>query len=162
MFKIKLLILSLTSSFLISCAINNQNDNKTKFSINYIGGEFDGLVLKNYVINHLRSLKMYDENSHYAIELSISHSTDLYVTNIDNTSDRENISSTLSSTITNEDKDCNIYGNEFRVSQFYIFAPSSKLLSNQRAIKKIKKNNTELLVKNFINKIKKISLNCNE
>ena len=45
MFRIKLLILLLTSLLFFSCTKNN-NQNKIKYSVGYIGGEYDGLILK--------------------------------------------------------------------------------------------------------------------
>ena len=48
------------------------------------------------------------------------------------------------------------------VSQFYIYAPSDKFLSNQTALKKIKKNNTESVVRQFINKLQKANHLCDE
>ena len=47
MFKIKLLILSLISVFLLSCIKNDLDQNSQKFSVAYIGGEFEGLTLKS-------------------------------------------------------------------------------------------------------------------
>ena len=42
---------------------------------------------------------MFDENSNYEIQADISHSQSLYVTNIDNTSEREKIDSSLNAKI---------------------------------------------------------------
>ena len=111
--------------------------------------------LKNYLISNLKNLDIYDQNSNFEIQANISHSTNLFITNIDNTSDREKISTTLYIKIINKKKIVNIYNDEINVSQFYIYASSDKFLSNQKAVKKIKKDNTEITVKQFINKLKK-------
>tara|TARA_B100000925_G_C21973872_1_gene459167 strand:- start:539 stop:1027 length:489 start_codon:yes stop_codon:yes gene_type:complete len=162
MFKIKLSILLLISFFVFSCSNNQINNSNQKFSLAYIGGEYDGLLLKNYLIGSLKSLDMYDQNSNFEIQSDISHSTNLYITNIDNTSDREKIDTNLSIKIMNKESNCNVYDDEISVSQFYIYASSDKFLSNQVAVKKIKKDNTESTVRQFINKLKKINGQCNE
>ena len=105
---------------------------------------------------------MYDQNSNFEIKSDISHSTNIYITNIDNTSDRENINTKLSIKIINRESNCIVFNDEISVSQFYIYASGDKFLSNRVAIKKIKKDNTESTVRQFINKLKKISGQCNE
>ena len=80
MSKIRLLILSLTSIFLFSCT-SSQNGNKIKLSISYIGGGYDGLILSNKLKSHLNNLNMLDDHSKFQIEASISHTTNLYITN---------------------------------------------------------------------------------
>ena len=162
MFKIRLSILLLISFFVFSCSNNQINNSNQKYSLAYIGGEYDGLLLKNYLIGSLKSLDMYDQNSNFEIQSDISHSTNLYITNIDNTSDREKIDTNLSIKIMNKESNCNVYDDVISVSQFYIYASSDKFLSNQVAVKKIKKDNTESTVRQFINKLKKINGQCNE
>ena len=95
MSKIKLSILLLISFFIISCSNHQADQNKQKYSLAYIGGEFDGLLLKNYLISSLKNLNIYDQKSKYEIKASIGHATNLFITNIDNTSDREKISTNL-------------------------------------------------------------------
>ena len=56
MFKIKLLILLLTSVFLFNCTKNSNITPPTKFSIAYIEGEYDGLLLKNLLTGYLNTL----------------------------------------------------------------------------------------------------------
>ena len=46
MSKIKLLILLLISFFIFSCTNNQINYSNQKYSLAYIGGEYDGLLLK--------------------------------------------------------------------------------------------------------------------
>ena len=55
-----------------------------------------------------------------------------------------------------------MFDDKINISQYYIFAPSDKFLSNQTALRKIKKDNTETLVRQFIYKLKDINNNCNE
>ena len=162
MSKIKLSILLLISFFVFSCTNNQINDSKQKYSLAYIGGEYDGLLLKTYLTNELKNLKIYDQNSIIEIQANINHSSNLYITNIDNTSDREKINTKLSFKIKNNKLNCIVFEDEIIVSQFYIYASSDKFLSNQVAVKKIKKDNTESAVRQFINKLRKINGQCNE
>ena len=46
------------------------------------------------------------------------------------------------------------------IFQFYIFADSSNYISNNKAVDKIKKENTEALVRNFINTLDNPSYEC--
>ena len=160
MFRTRLLILSLTSILIISCTKNYNTNPKEKFSISYIGGEFDGLFLKNTLKNYLNANNIYDQNSIYAITSDIGHHRDVFITNIDNTSDRESVNTTLNVEIINLDNECVLFKDEFSSSQFYIYASSDKFLSNQTALKKIKKDNTEKTVKMLINEIKKSDFKC--
>ena len=82
----------------------------------------------------------------------------MYITNINNTSDREKITSTLEISITNND--CIVYKSINSIAQFYLIASSTKFKSNTDAIKKIKTDNTELLVKNVINEILDKKFKC--
>ena len=66
MFKVKLLILLLTSLAIISCA-NNKHNNDIKLSVSYLGGEYDGLVLSNQLKKHLNNFGMLDKNSNYQV-----------------------------------------------------------------------------------------------
>ena len=162
MFQIKLLILLLINISIISCSKYNSNINTTKYSLAYIAGEYDGLLLKNYLTNFLKSTDIYDKNSKYKIHANINHSTNLYITNANKTSSREKILSNLKVTIYDKDKDCSLFESNYSLSQFYIFASSDQFLSNQKAVKKIKKNNTEALVKKFFNEIDEIDLTCDK
>ena len=87
MSKIKLLILLLINFLFLSC--NNTINDRNKFAVSYIGGEYDGLVFRNLLHSHLNSFKMLDSDSDFIIVASIDHSTDIFITNIDNTSDRK-------------------------------------------------------------------------
>ena len=162
MFKIKLLILLLISFFFYSCVNNQNNSSGQKYSLSYIEGEFDGLLLKNYLLSSLKSLDIYDSNSNYKINANINHSTSLYITNIDNTSDREKITTNLSIQIIDSLSQCQIFNKKINVSQFYIYASSDKFLSNQAAKREIKKDNTESSVNRFINTLRTIDNNCDE
>ena len=162
MFKIKLLILLLTSFFIYSCTNNQTHSFNQKYSLAYIGGEFDGLLLKNYLLINLKELDIYDTNSGYEIKANISHNSNLFITNIDNTSDREKITTTLSFQIVNTFDNCQVFSDQINVSQFYVYASSDKLLSNQTAVKNIKKDNTGILVNKLINKLRTVSNKCDE
>ena len=162
MSKIRSSILLLTSFFVFSCINNQINKPNQKYSLAYIAGEYDGLLLKNYLMSELKSANIYDQSSNIKIQASIEHDTNLFITNIDNTSDREKIISTLTLRINNTRSTCLLYTDEITISQFYIFASSDKFLSNQTAIKKIKKSNTESLVRKFIHQLKNIDNQCAE
>ena len=162
MFKIKLLILLLTSFFINSCTDTQTHSLNQKYSLAYIGGGFDGLLLKNYLLSSLKNLNIYDPNSIYEIRSNINHSSNIYITNIDNTSDREKINTSLSFQIINTVDNCQLTSDQISVSQFYIYASGDKFLSNQTALRKIKKDNTESLVKKFISKLKTMSNKCDE
>ena len=160
MFKIRLLILLSISISLFSCTKNNLNHQSQKYSVAYIGGELDGLILKNILTENLKAFSIYDSSSNYSIQSSVTHSLNLYITNIDNTSDRQNITSKLSTKIIDKRNDCTLYEKSNSVSQFYIFASSDKFLSNQKAEKKIKKDNTEVLVRKLINNLNEVETVC--
>ena len=162
MFKIKLSILLLISFFIFSCTNNQVNRSNQKYSIAYIGGEYDGLLLKNNLTSKLNNLDIHDQNSNFEIQANIIHSANLYITNIDNTSDREKISTKLSIKIINNKSNCVAFNDEITVSQFYIYVSSEKFLSNKMALKKIKRENTEEVVRQFINKIKNVGNKCYE
>ena len=162
MFKIKLSILLLVSLFFFSCTNNQAKLPSQKYSLAYIGGGFDGLLLKNYLVSNLKNLDMYDSNSDFEIRTNIAHNTNLFITNIDNTSDRERINTKVSFQIMNTIANCQILNDEISVSQFYVYASSDKFLSNQIAAREIKKNNTDTIVRQFINKLKNISDKCDD
>ena len=162
MSKIRLSILLLISFFIFSCASNQVNYSNQKYSVAYIGGEFDGLLLKNYLISSLKNLDIYDQKSKFEIQTRISHNSNLFITNTDNTSDREKISTTLHVTVENHENDCVVYNDDINVSQFFIYASSDKFLSNQKAFKEIKKNNTEATVKEFINRLLVLGNKCDQ
>ena len=162
MFKIRLLILLLINIFILSCSLKNQDDKATihKYSLAYIGGGYSGLTLMHYFDAHLKSSGLYDQNSNLEIRANINHSENLYITNIDNTSDRENITSELKVNIFHKVKNCITYSYSNNISQFYIFASAEKYLSNSKASKSIEDSNTEALVQNFINKIQHLNNEC--
>ena len=113
-------------------------------------------------MGNLSNLDIYDKNSNFEIYASINHDTDLFITNIDNTSDRRRIDTSLSIQIIDNISNCNLLNKEIIVSQFYIFASSDKFMSNQKANIKIRKENTQAAVRKFINELSSISNNCNE
>ena len=161
MLRIKSLILLLISFILFSCSKNFHHSDQ-KYSIAYIGGEYDGLLLKNFLTIQLNNLNIYDPSSNLELQASISHSSNLYVTNIDNTSDRENINSSLLVKLKNNEEDCIIYNDEITVSQFYVFASADKFLSNQKAVKKIKEDNTKELVRKLVKNLNFVETSCNK
>ena len=162
MSKIKLLISLLTSFLIFSCTNSQIKYPNQKYSLAYIPGEFDGLLLKNYLLSSLKNLNSYDKNSNFEISAEIIHSSNLFITNINNTSDREKIDTNLSIKILDTHSSCNVFEDEITISQYYIFAPSDKFISNQTAVRKIKKDNTEILVRQFIYQLKDIKNKCNE
>ena len=161
MSKIKLSILLLISLFIINCSSsNNLPKNNNEYSLEYIGGGYDGLVLKKQLTSMLRGLRSFDQDSKKTIKAAINHETEIFVTNIDNTSDRERIMTSLKVTVYDKELDCVIFKFNNEISQFYIYASSEKFLSNTKAVESIKYNNTEELVKNFVNDLTKIKSGC--
>ena len=161
MSKIKLLTLSLISFFFISCSSTNyQFKNNHKYSLDYISGGYDGLVLKKQLISKLRGFNSYDQNSRRSIQSEITHTTEVFVTNIDNTSEREEVKSSLKIKIFDTKLNCVIFRFDNQISQFYLYASNEKFLSNTKALETIKYNNTEELVKSFVNSLAKIKFSC--
>lgn len=160
MFRIKLLILFLTSFLFFSCTKNITNQDKVKYSLGYIGGEYDGLILKNFLKDNLSFMGLYSNESNYKLMPNISHSTTLFITNIDNTSDRMKIESELNIEVIDQRLNCLTQKFNETKSQFYIFADSDKYISNKIAEKKIKEENTYALAKQFINKLERPSKIC--
>ena len=162
MFKIKLLIFLLASFIILSCAKDKTKNNDIKYSIAYISGEYEGLVLKNLLKNYLLNYDLYDEKSNFEIKSSISHASNVYITNIDNTSDRTRMVSNLSIDITDSENECSIYKFNKNISQFYVLADNSTYISNKSAFEKTKDENTDSLVKYFINDLNKKENRCSK
>ena len=162
MFKIKLLILFLINFGLISCTQGDFKSNNLKFSLGYIGGEYEGLLLSNYLTSHLESFEMLDERSNLEIRASVVHSVALYVTNIDNTSSRERVKSIIDAQVFNKDMECFEYNFSNSVTQFYIYATNDKFVSNKKALQEIKTANTEELVKKLVNSLMYAKFKCDE
>ena len=161
MFKIKLLILLLISYLITSC-INNTEDYKFKMNVAYIGGEYEGLILSNQLKSQLNNFYMLDINSQYEVQANIAHSQGLYITNIDNTSDRERIDTSANISIFDKKLDCYTYSYSETISQFYVLASSDQFISNSTATEEIKIDNTEYLVKKFINSLSESAFICND
>tara|TARA_B100001059_G_scaffold213861_1_gene230090 strand:- start:2048 stop:2545 length:498 start_codon:yes stop_codon:yes gene_type:complete len=160
MFKIKSSILFLTSLLFISC-INEKVDNREyKYSLSYIGGGYDGLILGNLLNTYLNDFNLLDKNSKLKINASINHEGDVYVTNIDNTSDRERIRTSVTLKIYDTKSDCIVYKYNNSITQFYIYGPNEKFISNSSANKEIKFTNTEELVKKFMSSLLHAKLDC--
>ena len=160
MSQIKLLILLLINLILFSCANQNKINSNYKFSLGYIEGGYDGLIMSNLIRTYLKNYNLLDKKSELKIEVGFGHSDSIFITNIDNTSDRQKISSDISIKIYDRVKACQVYFFSDKVSQFYIFATSEKFISNEKAVKKIKLENSEQLVKKFINNILYKELGC--
>lgn len=161
MYKIRLLILLLSSIFFFSCT-TSKFDQKKRLTVGYIGGEYDGLLLSNQLIAYLSNFNLFDEKSIYQIEGKIKHSSNLFITNIDNTSDRKRVISKIELQIYNKVLNCYTFSYTDNISQFYILAPSDKFMSNKSAMEKIKFENTDYLVKKFLNSISDRNFICNE
>ena len=161
MFKIRLLILLLINLSLISC-VNNQKESLVKLSVGYIGNEYDGLVLSSQLKKYLNNFGMLDESSNLEIQADVSHSNELFITNIDNTSDRERIDSKIHLKVYDNKLDCVTYVYFNNVSQYYVLAASDKFISNKSAVDEIKLENVEYLVKVFINNLDDNILICSE
>ena len=98
----------------------------------------------------LRGYEIFDKESKFLIKGSISNSTELYITNIDNTSDRELITTSIDLKVVNIEEDCVIFNFNDNISQFYIFSSGDKFISNSQASKRIVENNTDTITQNFV------------
>ena len=148
MYRIKLLILLLISIFFISCTKNHTNNQK--YSLDYFGGGKSGLMLKNNLESKLKGYEIFDRDSNFLIKGSVSSSNDLYITNIDNTSDRELITTSINLRVIDIENDCIVFNFTDDISQFYIFSSGDKFISNSQAKKKIIEINTDTITQNFI------------
>ena len=106
MSKIKLLTSLLISFFVVGCSTTSYQVKNNNYSLDYISGGYDGLVLKKQLISKLRGFNSYDPNSRKSIQSEITHSTEVFVTNIDNTSEREEVTSLLKIRIFDTKLDC--------------------------------------------------------
>ena len=161
MYKIKLLILLLVSLGFVSCSTDNRAS-KIQLSVAYISGEYDGLLLSNKLKGFLNNFGMLNNSSNYEVQGTISHSNNLFITNIDNTSDRERVESSVDIKVYDKVNKCFTHSFNENISQFYILASSDRFSSNKTAIEEIKFFNTEYFVRNFINSLSKESLVCND
>ena len=159
MSKIRLLILLLVSYYVTSCSIQVE-EKKYKLAVGYIEGEYDGLLLSNQLKSHLNSFDMFDQDSRYIVKANITHSQNLYITNIDNTSDRERVSSTVEIDIFDNRLGCNTHKFTENVNQFYVLASSDKFISNKAAVEEIKSENTKYFVRKFINNLTSKAFVC--
>ena len=163
MSKIKLLILLLINLIFINSCTNHRLNSENKFSIGYIGEGYNGFIFKNLLLTHIRGSNLYNQNSNYKIKGNVSNTSSVYITNIDNTSDRLNIETNMNIKIYNQKKECVVYEWKDELEQFYIYAPNEKFLSNQTASEKIIYENIDQLIKNFINKIQSLdNLKCKD
>lgn len=161
MFKIKLSILLLTSALFFACT-NNPQKSIQQFSINYIEGGESALYLSNSLKRNLESYGYFNENSHLSINAKISHVTSFYVTKTDNTSSRERVSTSINLKVTDKMTKCTVYEFNKDIIQFYLVSESTVYLSNDAAVSKIKKDNTDELVANFIFDLKQNELKCKD
>tara|TARA_X000000950_G_scaffold135127_1_gene168130 strand:+ start:12416 stop:12910 length:495 start_codon:yes stop_codon:yes gene_type:complete len=159
MSRIKLLILLLISNITVSCS-SGYNEERIKLSLGYIEGEYDGLVLSNQLKSNLNNFGMFDKNSKYKIQANISHSQNLFITNIDNTSDRERVTSSAEISVFDNILKCKTYEFKETIDQFYVLASSDKFTSNKIAFDEIKYENTEYFVRKFINGLSQSALYC--
>ena len=160
MFRIKLLILLLISFFQISCA--GKIDTNHNFGIGYIGGSYQGLLFRNTLEANLRGFNIYNQKSNLIIDGSIGHKYTTYITNIDNTSQRERVSTAINIQIYNKELDCIVFTYEENISQFYIYASGTYFLSNKKAKNKIIHENTNILTKKFLNSVPSRLNNCED
>ena len=105
---------------------------------------------------------MLNTTSNYELQGSINHSSNLFITNIDNTSDREKIESSIELKIYDKLNDCFSFKFNQNVSQFYILSASDRYTSNKTAVEEIKFSNTDYFVKSFINSLSRSSFICDE
>ena len=145
MYKIRLLILLFISLAFVSCT-NKNKSSEFQLSVAYISGEYDGLLLSNQLKSNLNNFGILNTNSNYELQGSINHSSNLFITNIDNTSDRENIESSIELKIYDKLNECFTFRFNQNISQFYILSASDRFTSNKTAVEEIKISNTGFLI----------------
>ena len=148
MSKIKLLILSLFSFYLSACVTNRLSD--YQYKVGYIGGGVDGLIYSNYLNSYLKSLNMFSSESAFSIDTSINHKQKVFITNVNNTSDREMVTSTIVAKVNDNNQGCNVLEYKDEVQQYYVIASNINFTSNTKALESIKKNNAEILTKQMV------------
>ena len=100
---------------------NQINASNQKYSLAYIDfGEYDGLLLRNYLMSSLLNLDIYDKNSNIEIQANVSHSSNLYYKYRYYCTDRENKHKIICSNF-DKTSSCEVFKNEINVSQFYIY-----------------------------------------
>lgn len=159
MFKIKLLILLLITSFFYSCTELKKNNNKYK--IKYIPGGIDGHIFSNNIRNSFEKLGIYSDQEDLIIDINLNHSRDLYITNINNTSNREKITSTVNLKIVDVNG-CALFNKTYITSQFYVITSSQSFLSNSSAINDIKFQNGMEIINKIIPDLIYYEYSCNE
>jgi len=159
MFKVKLLILLLISSFFYSCNTTKIN-NKISFNLAYIGGEEDGLIFSNLLRSYLTDFGLYDPNSRLVINANIAHERNLYITNVDNTSDREKVTSRMNIEIFDQLNNCTVFIYASTENQFYVITDTVNFISNNMAVEQIKFRNNEALIQKFIHNIADEETKC--
>jgi len=159
MCNVKLSILLLISSFLFSCS-SKPIQSKNSFSLDYVGGAEDGLIFSNLLTSYLNDYGLLNPNSRLIIKASISHGRDLYISNVDKTSDREKINSTINLSIFDQLNNCNIFHYQSTENQFYVITETVNFISNNVAVDQIKFRNNEALIQKLIPHIVNIEANC--
>ena len=149
MYRIKLLILLLISIFFISCTKNHTNNQK--YSLDYFGGGKSGLMLKNNLESKLKGYEIFDRDSNFLIKGSVSSSNDLYITNIDNTSDRELITTSINLRVVDIENDCIVFNftDDTYTSDIALIRVENDKIKN-------------LTYKMYINQISKIKIEPND
>ena len=152
MYKIRLLILLLASLAFVSCSTDNRTS-KIQLSVAYISGEYDGLLLSNKLKGFLNNFGMLNNSSNYEVRGTISHSNNLFITNIDNTSDRERVESSVEIKVYDKVKFCNkLLGYRASPDDAYLVLRGLRTLDIR--LKKHEENTKKIV--NFLKKEKKI------
>ena len=93
-------------------------------------------------MNNLSNLGLYSDESIYEIKAKVAHSEAVFITNIDNTSDRMRLDSRLYIDVINLRFNCVAQKFDESKSQFYIFAESDRYIVTTW-LRKIKEENVE-------------------
>ena len=161
MFKTKLSILFLISTIIsLNGCTSKDLIQQNKYKLSYVSGEVDGLIFSNFLKSYLKSANLYDEKSNFDIRATISHSQNLFITNIDNTSDRQKIISTMTINVYDIKKKCDVFNYSDDLEQFYIITSSINYTSNNKAVEQIKSQNTEILINKLLPQLSRINPIC--
>ena len=83
------------------------------------------------------------------VDARISHNTNFFITNIDNTSERNLVSSTLNINIMDKVENCEIYQSNNEILTVLYCCQLKSILPATCCLEKIKRDNTENLIKLF-------------
>jgi hypothetical protein len=133
MLKIKYLILSLSFLIVVSCNIRIENiqDYKNKYSVEYLSGGQNAFIFKNILTQQLIANNMHDENSKLIIAISMTKDETYLSTSVTKVATRKLQKLSIQIKTYNEiNKQCVLFNNKYESEQSFLLASSGANLSN--------------------------------